>query len=142
VRVDPYDAIVTLVVEAQAVAAFTKFIGEAVRRCPVNQQIDDLLSAGQYQEASLLVDGARTKTHLYHAFRETTEDDAGYGMRKLQEDEIDEYLSGDDGCEHCLQAFSLICRRKEARRTLGIAKRAIRTIGNAEIKRRIAEQAP
>lgn len=116
---------------AVEVARLTSEVGNALEKCPVNVMLRDM----EYSAAivkKLTAPGGREKTHLWEALNEETESESGYGMRKLGHDEIAEYLEG-AGCEHCLKAWDIIQQRKPARQELGIAKRAIRSIGRAAL---------
>lgn len=125
-KVDVLTAVIRYEVAARKVSALTRQIGEALNECPINKKVSQEWGN---EDLSHLLDGARTKTHLYLAFKETIPCDSGYGSRGLQDDEIDEYLDGEDGCDGCRKAWIYVCERKAARREFGIAKRAIRTIG-------------
>lgn len=61
----------------------------------------------------------------------------GYPVR-LDMREIADYLADADECEHCRRAWALILKRKEVRQELGAAKRAIRSLGRAALKRESA----
>ena len=124
---------------AQHVALLRKQIGEAINRCSVSEQVRELHSQGNYREADKLVDGLREKTHLYLALTAKEPCDSGYGEAKLDEYGVQVWLE-DDGCEHCIEAWRLICERRQARAEYGIAKRAIRAVGRGAIRRTTNEE--
>jgi glutaredoxin len=106
-------------------------IGDAVSKCPI-----DLLASQESDmfDEELFDNRGRTKNHLWRAFREVT-DDGFFSPRSLNSGEITYYLKdAETGCPHCLEAWRLIQQRKVARQELGIAKRALRTLGKSAIK--------
>lgn len=126
-------AIVRFERAAAGVSAIQKEIGAALSRCSVEAEIERATAEGRFRDAESLVDGTRTKTHLYHALLDREPCDSGYGERRLESHEIEERLEYE--CPACLEAWRLIERRRAARMELGIAKRALRSIGKAAIRR-------
>lgn len=132
-RRDPLQAIITYERAAAQVTDLTRRIGVALELCPIAVEANTPDGRGFYNEK--LLDGARVKTHLWHAFRETTDADAPYpSERRLIDWELTEYLE-EQRCPHCAEAWELIKARKVARRSFGDAKRAIRSIGRNAIKK-------
>ena len=103
----------------QVVAEITSQIGKALKKCPVNEIIEQSLFTGD--AVDLLIDNkGRTKTHLWHA------------LNGRDDDEVADYLDGED-CEHCAQAWALILNRQQIRQEVGIARRLIRHYGKLAI---------
>lgn len=115
-------------------AEFRVEISDALCRCTVSKEMDAVMSAPPYRcDESKYMDGNHVRTHLHESFKETTDCDSEYfAERKLSPDEITDWLS-DTECQGCIDAWDLIQERKEVRREFGIAKRAIRSIGRAEL---------
>ncbi len=116
---------------ASSVKAITPNIGLAIARCDIYRLAGEVDFPGKDTQA--LWDGKYVKTHLWQAYNETTDADCYHEERRLNDGEQEEYLRDAD-CPHCLEAWRLIQRRKDARKTLGAAKRAIRQIGKAAIR--------
>jgi glutaredoxin len=118
----------------QEVQRLKSAIGAALSQCPISVKYASIETTFEEREKMQDAKG-RTRTHLWHALTETVECDSGYFMRRLDDGEISEYLAYDEtGCPHCLEAWRLIQQRKVARQELGIAKRALRTLGKSAIK--------
>lgn len=130
------EAVVRYELAAQRVKSLSNGIGEALDRCPISVEANSDVTPWQTRES--LSDGARVKTHLWQAYHETTDADAPYPPeRRLNDWEQQEYLD-EAGCPHCMEAWRLVQHRREARKSFGAAKRAIRTLGKSAIKARQA----
>lgn len=129
---DVMAAVVRYEVAAARVSRLSKEIGEAIAKCSISIELEQSQDEETHRR---LVDGIRTRTHLYNAFHETTPCDSGWGSRRLDSDEIEEYLREEANCSSCLAAYQLIEQRRAARKEFGIAKRAIRTIGRTALAR-------
>jgi len=118
---------------ARRVRDLSKRIGESINRCDITGLAMESEHPGP--DTAALWDGARIKTHLWHAYHETTDADSPYPPeRRLVEHEQEEFLIEAD-CPHCLEAWRLVQERKAARKAFGGAKRAIRQIGRSAIAR-------
>lgn len=126
-------AVIRHEIAAANVASLQKRICESLRACPVHAEMEQSIGVFGFDQ-SKFIDGSYVRTHLHEAMKETVSCDSGYGDRRMRDDEIEEWLA-DGGCEHCLQAWRLVMKRKEARRELGFAKQAIRAIGRAAVSR-------
>lgn len=125
------DAIIRYEQAARLMASLTNGIGEALDRCDISIQSNTPDARGMYSDH--LLDGGRAKTHLWQAYRETTDADSPYPPeRRLVDYEQKEYLE-EAGCPHCMRAWELVQKRKDARQAFGSAKRGIRNIGRAAI---------
>ncbi len=127
-------AVVRYELAARAVRELTWRIGNALRACDISGLANESEHPGQ-DTAALWTDDGKIKTHLWQAFKETTDSDYPYPpSRKLDDGEISDYLA-EQGCQHCAEAWRLVLERKAARSAFGVAKRAIRAIARAEISR-------
>ena len=109
----------------QEIKSIKASIAESIAKCPISIEAE--------KDSRLFDEKYRTKTHLWEALNEVVEIDAWGCTRRLNSDEIDEYLHCSE-CKHCMHAWELIIKRKSARQELGSAKRAIRNIGRALLK--------
>ena len=101
----------------QSVEEIKDQIGNALKKCPIEIQLQGLLQSMANVD-HLFDEKGRTKTHLWHALN-------GRG-----DGDVIEYLADDEtGCPHCAKAFDLILQRKKARQELGNARRLIRYYG-------------
>lgn len=121
---------------AQNVRQLTTAIGKCFDECSVSKEIDALMLSGK--DYGHLLDGIKTKTHLWQALHASEPDESGYGTRGLDTYEIESFV---EECPACHTAWLLIRERKKARQELGNARRAIRTIGRAELARAASEEA-
>ena len=114
----------------QKVDALSRRIGEAIERCPVVIKSNDWTISNAERAEIWDEKKGRHKTHLWHAFSDTTPSDCGHGMRLLDEDEQEEQLRPrNGGCRHCLRAWRLILDRRIERRELGYARLSLRSLG-------------
>lgn len=121
----PLAAIVRFERASRAVTAATKAIAEALAKCAASSIV-------RFDEPWPIRDPeGNPRTHLWEALNLKETGDEGY-LRRLNEEERRLHLEY-SGCPHCLQALDLIEQRKSARQELGIAKRALRSIGRAAI---------
>lgn len=113
----------------QVLSRFKKELAESIEACelPVMPKNKWGISETETDEKGF------PKTHLWHAFRATTESDCGYGNRLFTPDEVHEYLH-EEGCEHCINSLRILNERAEFRKRLGAARRAIRVFGKKAIK--------
>lgn len=126
-KLSAIDACIAYDSAARRIRDLTRLIGESLELCPITKQANTPDARGYYPDN--LMDGGRIKTHLWHAFRETTDADAPYpSERHLVDWELEEYLE-EQGCPHCVEAWRLVKERKAARRAFGLAKRNVRMIG-------------
>lgn len=122
---------------AQRKKELKSLIGDSLAQCSVALDYAAAIENarfGDYQNVEAkYYDGKFLRTHLHSAFEAET--DASYGDRRLRESEISDFLIDEGDCRHCQQAWLLIQERKRVNQDLGGAKRAIRNIGRAAIKR-------
>lgn len=117
---------------AQEVKRLKVGIGQAIEKCAISK-LDRESHDGKWRDEK-----GRTKTHLWECLTDRAECDSGYFTRPLEPEEIEDILSED--CQHCLEAWSLIVKRKAVRQELGAAKRAIRNIGRSLLAKQGAPQ--
>ena len=118
-------AIVRFERASRAVTAATKAIADALAKCAASSIV-------RLDEPWPIRDSdGNPRTHLWEALNLKQIGDHGY-LERLGEEERRVHLEY-SGCPHCLQALDLIEQRKAARQELGIAKRALRSIGRAAI---------
>ena len=120
----------------QEVAILTRDIGQALAACPVSVELNRWETSNA-RRAELTDQNGREKNHIWEALNFTDIGCHGYPVR-LDIREIADYLADADECEHCRRAWALILKRKEVRQELGAAKRAIRSLGRAALKRESA----
>lgn len=117
----------------QEVARLKREIGLALAACPVSVELSRLETSNA-RRAELTDQNGREKNHIWEALNFTDIGCHGYPAR-LDTREIADFLADADECEHCQRAWSLILQRKIVRQELGAAKRAIRSLGRAALKR-------
>lgn len=124
-------AIVRQEVAAQQVSVIRRAIGEALSQCPVYlaAEAGAILPSADVEK---YYDGKYVRTHLHEALAHREPCDSGYGVTRLDADGVADWLTE---CDACSRAWTFILARKAARAELGIAKRAIRAIGRAELNR-------
>ena len=120
----------------QEVAILKRDIGQALAACPVSVELGRW-DTSNTRRAELTDPNGRPKTHIWQALNFTDIGCHGYPVR-LDMREIADFLADADECEHCRRAWALILKRKEVRQELGAAKRAIRSLGRAALKRESA----
>lgn len=120
-----------------------KSIQAELAKCPIsviaNRPITMFDDHVAYAESEKMWDDSRVNHHLHQVLQITIDPEDGYhGQRKLDADEIREELEGHNdeslGCPHCLAAWDLVIRRKDVRKELGHAKRALRQLGKSAMK--------
>jgi hypothetical protein len=123
----PLQAIVRFELASRAVNAATAAISDALSKCAVSSVMpgDNSWRIRDPQ--------GNHRTHLWKALNTLERNEHGY-LQRLDEAERREWLE-DAGCPHCLRALDLIEQRKAVRKELGIAKRALRAIGRAELRK-------
>ncbi|MFV3090196.1 hypothetical protein ACNJYG_06840 [Pseudomonas sp. GW6] len=117
----------------QEVAILKRDIGQALAACPVSVELGRW-DTSNTRRAELTDPNGWPKTHIWQALNFTDIGGHGYPVR-LDMREIADFLADADECEHCQRAWALILKRKEVRQELGAAKRAIRSLGRAALKR-------
>ena len=117
----------------QEVAILKREIGQALAACPVSVELGRW-DTSNTRRAELTDPNGRPKTHIWQALNFTDIGCHGYPVR-LDINEIADFLADADECEHCQRAWALILKRKCVRQELGAAKRAIRSLGRAALKR-------
>ena len=117
----------------QEVAILKRDIGQALAACPVSVELSRWETSNARRD-ELTDPNGRPKTHIWGALNFTDIGCHGYPVR-LDLNEIADFLADADECEHCQRAWALILKRKEVRQELGAAKRAIRSLGRAALKR-------
>ena len=117
----------------QEVARLKREIGQALAACPVSVELSRWETSNA-RRAELTDQNGRDKNHIWQALNFTDIGCHGYPVR-LDIREIADFLADADECEHCQRAWSLILQRKIVRQELGAAKRAIRSLGRAALKR-------
>lgn len=117
----------------QEVARLKREIGLALAACPVSVELGRWETSNA-RRAELTDQNGREKNHIWEALNFTDIGCHGYPVR-LDIREIADFLADADECEHCQRAWALILKRKEVRQELGAAKRAIRSLGRAALKR-------
>lgn len=131
-RRDPKSVCAEYEQAAQRVSTLTKQIGAALQACSITGLAHESDFPGP--DTMQLWDGDKVKHHLWQAYHETTDSDCYHEERRLNLGEQEEFLRDAD-CEHCLRAWHLIEERKVARKAFGAAKRAVRSVGRAELAR-------
>jgi hypothetical protein len=121
-------AIVRFERASRAVTAATKAIADSISRCSVAEAEIADGHGNKYRDSK-----NRLKTHLWQLLNSQVEycEDTG-APNYLSPEEFREELESMQ-CPHCIETFRLIQERKAARKDLGIAKRALRSIGRAAI---------
>ena len=117
----------------QEVARLKREIGQALTACQVSVELNRWETSNA-RRAELTDQNGREKNHIWQALNFTDIGCHGYPVR-LDIREIADFLADADECEHCQRAWALILKRKEVRQELGAAKRAIRSLGRAALKR-------
>ena len=117
----------------QEVARLKREIGLALAACPVSVELNRWETSNA-RRAELTDQNGREKNHIWEALNFTDIGCHGYPVR-LDIREIADFLADADECEHCQRAWALILKRKCVRQELGAAKRAIRSLGRAALKR-------
>jgi len=116
----PLAAIVRFERASRAVTAATKAIADSISRCSVAEAEIADGHGNKYRDSK-----GRLKTHLWQLLNREVEyfEDPEEFREELESMQ----------CPHCIETFRLIQERKAARKELGIAKRALRSIGRAAI---------
>ncbi|MCU9949827.1 hypothetical protein [Pseudomonas sp. PDM13] len=122
---------------AQENHRLTTEVGAALARCPVNVELQNWSLPAHRRKELTTADGL-SKTHLWEALDIREASPTGHGSERLSESEIADYLADDPACEHCQLAWQLLQQRKIVRSELGIAKRALRAIGRAALRKEAA----
>lgn len=125
------DAIIRHERAAQLVAKLTRAIGREIALCPLFQLAHENQFPGEDTAALWSSDG-KPMTHLWHAYHDTKVRDFPFPTTMDKEEQL-EYLKRED-CPHCLEAWRNVELRRDARKVLGSAKNALRTIGRAALK--------
>lgn len=120
-------AIVRFERASRAVTAATKAIADSISRCSVAEAEIADGHGNKYRDSK-----GRLKTHLWEFLNHQVEYCEETGAPYLSPEEFREELESMQ-CPHCIETFRLIQERKAARKDLGIAKRALRSIGRAAI---------
>ena len=108
-------------------------IGRALAACPVNVELARW-DISDTRRAELTAQNGWPRTHIWQALNFTDTGSHGHPVR-LHMNEIADFMADADECEHCQRAWALILKRKAVRQEIGVAKRAIRSLGRAALKR-------
>lgn len=125
----------------QLKAGLTKRIGREMVLCPIAVEIDEDRVKSYFSNHldPRLDEKGNPKTHLWHALHDKNEVDCyGEGVQLIPL-ETEEQLELVRDCPHCLDAFTAIIQRKAAKKEIGIATRAIRSLARAELLERHRE---